>query len=459
MPTLLVRMRARSSVATLVSTIVSLCLVAAIIFPAVQASPAENWPMFHKTPSHTGYTNSVPIKTTPKILWSFETNSAILSSVATSNDTVYVSNHSQTYALNISNGAELWETFGGYSSPAIYNGILYTGHDGGSAYNASTGKTIWSIPHNGSTTYSPIVVNGVVYIENGVDLYAVNAATGTQIWKVKNPVHTSPTYYNGHLYVGNTAFDASNGAKLWEFPLFCVNLLSTPAVYDGYVYFGAGDRNVYCLNAQTGTKVWNYSTGSGITTSPAIANNRVFIGSTNGNLYAFDAKTGAKLWNYSIERHAVTSSISSSPAVAQDVVYVVSNNGNLYAFDVFSGEKLWNLTISTSELGVIPMSVSPVISNGVIYIGSNNRTLYALGSANVNPSPSVPEYTTTTLIISIFVLVTLPVILATKRLNLSKFNIFFLSPKTKFLENYLFYKLSRYLFCLRMPTSPTRTAP
>jgi DNA primase catalytic subunit len=39
---------------------------------------------------------------------------------------------------------------------------------------------------------------------------------------------------------------------------------SSPAVVGGMVYVGSYDHNVYCLDALTGTKIWNYTTGDAV---------------------------------------------------------------------------------------------------------------------------------------------------------------------------------------------------
>jgi len=53
------------------------------------------------------------------------------------------------------------------------------------------------------------------------------------------------------------------------------------------VYVGSLDNLLYALDARTGTKLWNFATWSGITTSPVVANGMVYVGSNGGKLYAF----------------------------------------------------------------------------------------------------------------------------------------------------------------------------
>ena len=102
---------------------------------------------------------------------------------------------------------------------------------------------------------------------------------------------------------------------------------SSPAVANGVVYIGSLDNNVYALNATTGAKLWNFTTGGAVYSSPAVANGVVYVGSDDNDVYAVNAATGAELWSF-----ATGGSVQSSPSVANGVVYVGSNDNNVYAF-------------------------------------------------------------------------------------------------------------------------------
>jgi serine/threonine-protein kinase len=67
----------------------------------------------------------------------------------------------------------------------------------------------------------------------------------------------------------------------------------SPAVVNGVVYVGSDDLNVYALNATTGTKLWNYTTGSAMFPSAAVSNLVVYVGSNDGNVYAIGNEAAA----------------------------------------------------------------------------------------------------------------------------------------------------------------------
>ena len=74
--------------------------------------------------------------------------------------------------------------------------------------------------------------------------------------------------------VGNLVRDWGGGAG--------ASIVSSPAVANGVVYFGADDNRVYAVNAATGSPLWSFSTGdtNQVVSSPAVANGVVYVGST-----------------------------------------------------------------------------------------------------------------------------------------------------------------------------------
>jgi PKD repeat protein len=63
---------------------------------AQSTSANDDWPMFQHDATHTGYTNSTPIKSKPEVLWRYQTESPISSSLTVSEGLIYVSDQSTT---------------------------------------------------------------------------------------------------------------------------------------------------------------------------------------------------------------------------------------------------------------------------------------------------------------------------------------------------------------------------
>ena len=104
---------------------------------------------------------------------------------------------------------------------------------------------VWRNPI-GATSSSPVIVGDVIYqLTDGAELYAINANTGADLWKLKLSnanLHSSPLYVNGLLYCpmldgklvvvkpGKTSGEVVQEIKLEG------NCLGAPTVCDGTLY-------------------------------------------------------------------------------------------------------------------------------------------------------------------------------------------------------------------------------
>jgi alcohol dehydrogenase (cytochrome c) len=132
---------------------------------------------------------------------------------------------------------------------------------------------------------SPIVVNGVMFITTSFShVYALNAATGEELWHYKHNMGPITTYCCGPNNRG-------------------------VAVLDDKVYLATLDAKLVALDAKTGKPVWTVTIadpelGYSETMAPTAVNGKILIG-TNGGEYgirgfvkAYDAKDGKLIWNF-----------------------------------------------------------------------------------------------------------------------------------------------------------------
>ena len=285
---------------------------------------------------------------------------------------------------NVANLTVKWRTnIGGgcFASATVVNGKLYTADTGSArgqlhALDSATGQVLWNFPPDAiisdNSWTTPAVKDGIVYF--GVNrpipvVFAVNAATGTEIWRHTGPVAnivSSPTLENSRVHVAFTdgtieALDATNGQPVWSV-IHPGGAYSSPAVAGGRLYIAIHNQGLLALDANTGSQLWLAPMPGPQWSSPAVENGRVFVGSRDDQkLYAFDAATGNTLWT------ATTNDwVQSSPAVANGVVYIGNNAGNVYAFNAQSGALIWQ-TAFAPGFGALS---SPTVANGVLYIAS-----------------------------------------------------------------------------------------
>jgi eukaryotic-like serine/threonine-protein kinase len=210
---------------------------------------------------------------------------------------------------------------------------------------------------------------------------------------------SSAAVVNGIVYVGSNelsygrvggniyALNAYSGVKIWNYStgnsVFAA-VHSSPSVSDGTLFVGT-DRFVFALNALTGTKIWAYQTDGQVESSPAVVDGVVYIGSRDGNIYALNTSTGSKIWTY-----VTGNGIMSSPAVDGGILYIGSGDGNVYALNASTGSKIWNYD------AVSPISSSsPVLSGDTVYIGSGGGTVYAIDAKSGHKiwSKELPHFT------------------------------------------------------------------
>jgi outer membrane protein assembly factor BamB len=185
---------------------------------------------------------------------------------------------------------------------------------------------------NGSILSSPLVADNRIYLTaacGALDrfgaVYCLNASTREFLWTFTNngamkQVYCSPCLADGRLYVGEGlhedkgcnlfCLDANTGKKLWEFAT-ASHTEATPIVANGRVYFGAGDDGLYCLDAVKGTKIWQFPGPERIKklrlhvdSRPAVVGKRVYVGGgidedtgeCDPAIACLDADTGKELW-------------------------------------------------------------------------------------------------------------------------------------------------------------------
>lgn len=134
---------------------------------------------------------------------------------------------------------------------------------------------------------TPVVLDGVLYLTGGANVFAVDARTGEQVWR----------------WQPDESGEGAGMVPSWQ----------GVGLGAGLVFIGTGDGQVAALRQETGELAWVQMVGSdppqageAVTTAPMYARGRVFVGLANGDtggqgrIIALDADTGEPQWTFFI---------------------------------------------------------------------------------------------------------------------------------------------------------------
>ena len=319
-----------------------------------------------------------------------------------------VTSTSEFACLDAYTGELIWklpiEAFAPRESVAVAYGNLYlipadvtTAVDSISGNEYSTIGQVWAI---GPSSF-PATTDSWSMFHHDPAHSAVGQsgpANLTLRWKftTEGAVVSSPSVADGIVYFGSQdkniyAVNAWSGSLVWKFTTLD-RIESSPAVANGKIYTGGDDGYVYCLDAYNGTLIWKTFTDGDIPatfggavmlrSSPAVVGDKVYVGSMDTNVYCLDANNGTIDWKYQTE-----GLITSSSAVADGAVYVVSQEpttGALYKLDANNGNLIWKKAIPYESLftGGTDMQGSPTITDGMVFVSSDLKAYYAVNATN-----------------------------------------------------------------------------
>lgn len=270
------------------------------------------------------------------------------------------------------------------NAPTIADGIAYVTTLGGKLYavNTTSGHVVWNWTDTGLVTSQdalaqPAVIGNTAYFSDSNYLYAVGPG-GKQDWSVlEDSPPSAMTVDAGVLYVTAGgyvyAIDPATGSQLWRAdPAQTSGCASQPAASGGVIYVTCGDGELYALSATTGNTLWQFAGSGGGMMSPVVSGPAIYVADSTGDaVYAIGTKTRSQLWSFT-----ASSRIGSTPAVARGVVYATAFDGHLYALNALTGARLWRFNLGST----IPAAVSPAVANGVVYVTSPNEVAFAVNA-------------------------------------------------------------------------------
>jgi PQQ-dependent dehydrogenase (methanol/ethanol family) len=213
------------------------------------------------------------------------------------------------------------------SSPVVVDGVIYIESALGAvvAVDGATGQTKWKYPGKGTQVRRGVAVgNGMVFTNaRGGYVVALNQDTGQVMWEVQpgtqygNVGKVAMVYHDGLVYVGTTdgnrnaalAVDANNGKVVWSFygaaaPGTLGGDTWGPVENNCYLTGGAAPWIHPAIDPALQTVYWTFGNARGCRSSQD-GSLRPGDNLFSSSIVAMDLKTGAYKWHFQSVHHNI----------------------------------------------------------------------------------------------------------------------------------------------------------
>jgi outer membrane protein assembly factor BamB len=260
----------------------------------------------------------------------------------------------------------------------------------------ATGRARWKYdagPDGGRPEFHgvPLVVGDLVVLSSddrhpsGVGhVYAIEASSGAVRWKTRigrgsmtDVVRLDTRLYTVTLDGELVALDLADGKQVWSSrggsPLDheILNVVATPAIDSGRIFFAGADGVVHALSATSGAPVWKSEIGSAVSTALVVVSDALCFGTRDGRLLRIDRGTGKLLAELRLGR------IPFGPLVAAgESLFTFAGENDLLVLDAVHaslGRSRWT---RRAERGW--SSAGPYLWKGAVVAGGEGGELEAL---------------------------------------------------------------------------------
>ena len=240
-------------------------------------------------------------------------------------------------------------------------------------------QVAWSKRYKSVITDQPLAIGNYILftLENGMLAYC-DVELGHMVGdgRIAPGFLHSGTIDNNILYYGANlgrepiaALDLTTLKRQWELTLPTIN--TSPMSWDKYIYVGTENNQIFCLNRNSGDKVWSLAARSTLFGVPAEDGGQLYFTDVKGNIYCLDGKTGTIIWEQHLDEN-----IYNGPVIGNKYIFVGTTSGYFYALEPDSGEIVWNFDSRGSIYG------HAAYKNGIVYFGNNAHFVYALDEDN-----------------------------------------------------------------------------
>ncbi|MBN1888779.1 MAG: PQQ-binding-like beta-propeller repeat protein [Thermoflexales bacterium] len=335
--------------------------------------------------------------------------------LVTEDHVLYLAATSEVVAVGTAEGDRLWTfksevsqpgLFGQstsvipvHAAPAVDDGLVFIGSDGQPkdngrvrALSIDDGQERWQFPPAGQAPLGNIFAglaagDGVVYCAATDQVYALDAASGRELWHVSvgSRVWGTPLLAGDRLYVGTLnhqvlALDVAKEGKLvWKFDEARGAIAGSPILDGDTLYIGSFDNTLYALNASTGQKRWSYVLQGWLWDGLTVMEDKLYVGDMSGYVQALtvDDERATPVWAQPVK---VAGGVRAAPLYVpagtdwEESLIVLDDSGDVTALDPGTSELRWVAHASSGRL-----LTQPVWEDGVVIIATLSGPVQVYG--------------------------------------------------------------------------------
>ena len=290
-------------------------------------------------------------------------------------------------AHRVADGTEAWRVELRTDQPVAVEGsrVFVAAGEMIHALDAASGSVVWRAP-SGPVTAPLIAQSGWLVVASATGLTALRSEDGTKVWsRDTGPQRLRATIEGDNLYAPLDegpllALDLRTGAERWRRHLAGARFSEVLAFSDR-VYVGSTNKQFYCFDADDGAWEWHSLLGAVLRGRPAAEGTRLFVTSIDNTLRAYDRNSGALLWHPSVPFRPTEPTVIGSAVVVPGI-----SSAEILGFDVATGRRAGQIKLDESL--VMPPAFGT--SGGVVVMTALTGSLNSQWKLVLTAPPALP---------------------------------------------------------------------
>lgn len=224
-----------------------------------------------------------------------------------------------------------------------------------------------------------LLTDDTVFYAGGNQVRALRSENGNVIWNYPEKTSATRLFYAEPVLVGEqliladydkkmTSVNAQTGVETWQFDDAKGRYIDSPAVVNNLIIAPNTDHSIYAVDL-SGKLVWSYDAGHALWARPASDGETIYFPSMDRNLYALDAATGTLKWKTDLRTSSVARAL-----LKDGVIYLGNLDGTFFAVNAADGTVKWEQKVGGG------VWASPILHDGKLYFGDQSGRINILDS-------------------------------------------------------------------------------